>query len=270
MNLPLFEQARNSEFGKNTESNWEGPLLSQLPVEVLQSWWEESGWESIKFHKLIDRLSQLNTRLIPEKITKEIIKANGDFSSLFYIGNLRLLTSPIASVVGTRKPSEEGKKRTAKVAKDLVESGFVVMSGLARGVDTIAHETALSLKGDTIAVLGTPFHRIYPAENKHLFERILEAGGLCITPALPFQEHGTWLFPKRNKLMAILSRGTIVTEVGPTSGVKHQCAECLRKGRKLIFLKSLADNPELTWVHKFIDSGGEIVTDTSSLNQALR
>lgn len=270
MNLPLFENPSELKTVENAHDSWEGPLLSDLPEDIISSWWEESGWDFKKFQKVIDRLTHIGTRLVPQEITNKVLKLNGDFTSIFYIGDLKLLNQPIISIVGTRHPSEEGIKRTAKITQDLVRYGYVIMSGLAKGVDSVAHNQTLSFKGKTIAVLGTPFHRVYPKENEPLFNLILEHDGLCLTSALPFQDHGTWLFPKRNKLMAILSQGTIVTEVGPTSGVKHQCAECLRKGRKLFFLKSLAENPELKWVQSFIKSGGKILSGASELKDILK
>jgi DNA processing protein len=188
---------------------------------------------------------------------------------VFFKGNAELLNLPMASVVGTRSPTPAGVARAKKVVRVLVENGFCVMSGLAKGIDTAAHTHALELSGATIAVLGTPVHKIYPAENRGLYERIVERG-LILSPAKPHEETGKFLFPRRNRLMARLSSATIVIEAGNTSGVVHQAAECLRQGRKLIFLKSLVDNPDLEWPAKFLKSGALVLETPEQLLEMLR
>lgn len=192
----------------------------------------------------------------------------GQFSTLFYKGQIDLLKRPSVSVVGTRKPSVEGMARAKRVTALLVEMGFVVVSGLAKGIDTVAHRTALDLGGLTIAVFGTPIHKIYPAENRPLASEI-EKSGLILSPAAPHEETGRYLFPRRNRLMAMITQATIIIEAGETSGVIHQAAECLKQKRKLLVLKSLIDNKKLTWPAGFIKSGGWVVESPDDLRSIL-
>jgi DNA processing protein len=187
---------------------------------------------------------------------------------LAYQGDLSFLTKSIVSVVGTRNPTPLGIARTEKVVDCLVKHGFVVMSGLAKGIDTVAHQGTIARNGLTIAVLGTPIHKIYPAENKLLAKSISEKG-LLLSPAEAHDEVGKHLFPRRNRVMAILSKATIVIEAGATSGVQHQAAECLRNKRKIFFLKSLADRTDITWVQKFIKSGAIVVETNEQLVRAM-
>lgn len=210
-------------------------------------------------------LAKSGANLVP----RDFLPALGDqFQTLFYKGSLDLLQRPCVSVVGTRNPTAEGVARAKRVASILTDLGFVVISGLAKGIDAVAHKTTLERNGFTAAVLGTPIHRIYPAENRGLAAEI-EARGLLLSPALPHEESGRYLFPRRNRLMALLSQATVIIEAGETSGVVHQAAECLKQGRKLLLLKSLVDNTSLTWPAGFIKSGAHVVESPEDLKGLL-
>ena len=214
-------------------------------------------------------LSETGASLIPSAfLADHLPNIEAQFSMLFYKGNLNLLQRPCASIVGTRNPTAEGIARAKKVAGVLVDLGFVVVSGLAKGIDTSAHETVLANSGFTAAVLGTPIHKIYPAENKLLAAKI-EKSGIILSPSLPHEETGRYLFPRRNRLMALLSLATIIIEAGETSGVVHQASECLKQGRKLLLLKSLVDNKNLTWPAGFIKSGAHVVESPDDLKELL-
>ena len=208
-------------------------------------------------------LEKTNANLLSGNEVDLLVKHKTQYPELFYKGDNSLLKMPIVSVVGTRTPTVSGIKRTEKIVEVLCENNFVIMSGLAKGVDTVAHEKTLQLHGKTIAVLGTPIHKIYPAKNKKLAKAISERG-LLLSSTPPKKEIGKHLFPRRNRLMAILSKATVIIEAGPTSGVIHQAAECLRQGRKLIFLQSLAERKNLPWVPKFLKSA-LIATDSKHL-----
>lgn len=202
--------------------------------------------EDSNSHKFDDYLREHDARLIPDDFfSKTDPSLKEQFPNLFYKGNLEILRKPCVSVVGTRTPAQEGVLRAQKVVSILTDMDFVVLSGLAKGIDTTAHTAALNANGLTAAVLGTPIHKIYPAENKRLAEDII-CRGLLLSPSLPHEEKGRYLFPRRNILMARLSKATVIIEAGETSGVVHQAAECLRQGQTLILLKSLVANPSLT------------------------
>ena len=208
------------------------------------------------------------TLLLPRDFFQPPNAITEQFPTIFCKGNFELLRRPCVSVVGTRAPSAEGAARAKRVTSVLVDLGFVVVSGLAKGIDTVAHKTAIERGGLTAAVLGTPIHKIYPAENKALAAEIASKC-ILLSPALPHEEKGQYLFPRRNRLMALLSMATIIIEAGETSGVVHQAAECLKQGRKLLLLKSLVDNSALTWPAKFIKSGAHVVESPDDLKGLL-
>jgi DNA processing protein len=186
---------------------------------------------------------------------------------IFYAGDLTLLKGPCVAVVGTREVTEAGKVRTKRLTRELVEASITVVSGLAYGVDTVAHTTAIESGGKTIAVIGTPLDKSSPSENAGLQE-IIYREHLLISQFRKGEKTFRTNFPLRNKLMATLSDATVVMEASDTSGTLHQAAECTRLGRWLFIAKSVVDDPSLTWPKKFLKYDTclplESVTDITS------
>jgi DNA protecting protein DprA len=182
----------------------------------------------------------------------DLLRGSGSHDVFVYcVGNQTLLKAPTVSIVGTRDVSECGWKRATRISRELVAEGIVVMSGLAKGVDTAALTSAIRSGGQVAAVIGTPLEKAYPAENSRLQEEIYR-NHLLVSP---FQEGETVFksnFPKRNRVMALLSDATVIIEASDTSGTLHQAAECIRQGRWLFILKSVVDNPNLAWPNKFL------------------
>jgi DNA processing protein len=150
------------------------------------------------------------------------------------IGDVGLLKQDQIAIVGSRQVSEIGKRYTRKVASCLAEKGFVITSGMARGVDTLAHEGALQAGGKTIAVLGSSVDFIYPSENEKLYKEIIAKGGLIISE----NATGTGIvskhqFPKRNRIIASLSKAIVVTECTKKSGSLITARLALEMGKDL-------------------------------------
>lgn len=134
-------------------------------------------------------------------------------------GEVSLLSSArIVGVVGTRKVTDYGREVTQQLTGELVNEGFVIVSGLALGVDGIAHKTALDANGQTIAVLGSGVDFCTPREHQRLYDAILEKGGAIISSFLPGEAAGIGSFPARNRIVAGLSQGIVVTEGAEDSG----------------------------------------------------
>ncbi len=174
--------------------------------------------------------------------------------ALTCVGNLALLRGPRVAIVGAREVSDEGRRRTAKLAKQLVEAGVVVVSGLAKGVDHAAHTAAIAAKGSTIAVIGTPIDKAYPAENGPLQELIYREH-LLISQFPIGQRVFPSNFPARNLLMAAITNATVIVEASDTSGSLHQAAECVRMNRPLFIARSVVDDPKLSWPARFLIPG---------------
>jgi predicted Rossmann fold nucleotide-binding protein DprA/Smf involved in DNA uptake len=140
--------------------------------------------------------------------------------------------------------------------------GIVVVSGLAKAVDTAALTSAIENGGSTVAVIGTPLDKAYPAENSRLQENIYQ-GHLLLTPFEVGERTFKGNFPKRNRVMAAISDATVIVEASDTSGTLHQAAECGRLGRWLFIMKSILDDDRVSWPHDFIGKPKVAVLNSS-------
>jgi DNA processing protein len=171
---------------------------------------------------------------------------------LYYAGQLDYLSTRSVAVVGTRKPTDEGLRQTQELARFMVTQDFTVVSGLAAGIDTAAHTTAIEASGRTIAVIGTPIDQTYPAANTELQKKIAREHLLISqVPFIRYREqtiNGNRLFfPERNKTMSALTEATIIVEAGQTSGTLIQARAALYQGRKLFILDRCFQNKSITW-----------------------
>lgn len=193
---------------------------------------------------------------------------------LYYQGWWDLADSRSVAVVGTRKPSVEGIARTRKLVRALVKDDFTIVSGLAAGVDTVSHHTAIEADGRTIAVIGTPLSHNYPPDNAAL-QRQIAADFLVISqvPVCRYEAQdfrlNRFFFPERNVTMSALTEATIIVEAGETSGTLIQARAALHQGRKLFILDSCFRNPKLSWPQRFADQGAVRVVDYDDIRQHL-
>ena len=179
---------------------------------------------------------------------------------LFCAGDAGLLwRGRCVSVVGTRDPSGQGVVRTRKLVELLVDLDLVVCSGLARGVDTVAHESAVVRGGKTFAVLPTPLGVVTPKSNEGLYSELV-ANHLVVSQFPEGSGVNKGNFVRRNRTMALLSDATVVVEASNTSGTRFQALEALRLGRRLFLLESLALDKEVVWAQEVLRLGAEVLT----------
>lgn len=194
---------------------------------------------------------------------------------LYYQGAWELSEMRALAVVGSRKPSDDGIRRAARLARELVQRDFAVVSGLASGIDTAAHKAAIDAGGVTIGVIGTPIGEYYPRENSELQELIAREYLLISQiPVLrydvqPFQQKRHY-FPERNATMSALTEGTIIVEAGETSGTLTQARAALYQGRKLFILESCFQNPAVTWPARLEEQGAIRVRTPDDIWGALK
>ena len=179
---------------------------------------------------------------------------------LYYQGWWDLASSPSVAVVGTRRPSPEGLARARRLVRALVADGYTVVSGLAAGIDRMAHEAAMAAGGRTIAVLGTPLSHAYPKENRALQRQL--AARFLVLSQVPLRRYeaqdyrrNRGFFPARNVTMSALTEATVVVEAGDTSGTLIQARAALAQGRRLFLLDSCFHNPSLSWPARFVERG---------------
>jgi DNA processing protein len=201
--------------------------------------------EKIKPSELIGLLNDIEEKYAP--------------SELFIIGNKTLAKeNRCVSIIGTRNPSNEGIQNAKKIAEFLIKNDVVVVSGLAKGIDTIAHKTAIENNGKTIAVIGTPLNVYYPKENKELQDEIMNNHLLVSQFKLGSSIYPS-NFPIRNRTMALISNASIIIEASEKSGTMHQGWEALRLGRPLFIHENILKDKELTWPSKLIEYGAEVL-----------
>ncbi|MCG8556279.1 MAG: DNA-protecting protein DprA [Proteobacteria bacterium] len=194
---------------------------------------------------------------------------------LYYRGIWNLVEAPSVAVVGTRKPSAEGIRRTRQLVRGLVQAGYTVVSGLAEGIDTTAHGKALELGAPTLAVIGTPLGKAFPASNRELQAR-LARDHLVISqvPVYRYEQQqisqNRLFFPERNVTMAALTQATVIVEAGETSGTLVQARAALHQGRKLFIMESAFQRQDLTWPPRFEARGAIRFRSTEQLIEALR
>jgi DNA processing protein len=186
---------------------------------------------------------------------------------LTYRGMLRPDDVRAVAVVGTREASQEGIGSARRLAAQLVEAGVTVLSGLARGIDTAAHEAALEAGGRTIAVMGTGIRLVYPPENAALAERIASTGAL-VSQFWPDGPPTTYSFPRRNITMSGMGQGTVVVEASATSGAKMQARYALEHGKKVFLLSSLVR--ERQWARKYLERGAIEVRSVDDIVRLLQ
>ena len=190
---------------------------------------------------------------------------------LFALGHPHLLTQKCIAMVGTRAATLNGKNFAAHLAKELSEHDYVIVSGMAKGIDRAAHTGALQNtngKGGTIAVLGTAIDEIYPPENQDIYEEIKERG--CLLSEFPF---GTVLkpqnFPRRNRIISGLSEGVVVIEANLRSGSLITAKEALSQGREVFAVPGSPLDPRASGPNALIQDGATLVSQTRDIIDVL-
>lgn len=294
--------------GKNHQSNAFDEAISPLwEIAAYEALWK-SGTASFK--KLADFFAENPGRrpsdLIEDEeikkfkeIIKELIKGEGAIGKpsllinntvnypkklrdakepvelLYYAGDYNLIDTRSVAIVGTRNPTEEGLKRTRKLVNHLVKDNVTIVSGLAQGIDTMAHVSTIEGGGKTIAVIGTPLNQYYPKQNQKLQDQIaLDHLLISQVPYWKYSQQGPngnrLFFPERNKTMSALTEATIIVEAGETSGTLIQARAALHQKRKLFILDSCFNNLKITWPKRFEDQGAIRVKDYSDIKNELK
>ena len=179
---------------------------------------------------------------------------------LYMQGNLELLNNPIISIVGSRSCSENGKSLARKFAYELSQCGITIASGLAKGIDTIAHLYSYKEKGKTIAVLPNGFNHIFPKENIGLYEKILDNGGLVMSEYPPDIKAKSKYFLERNRIVSGLSLGVLVVEAAYRSGTSVTAKLAKTQGRKVFALPHEIWDSHGVGTNRLIKTGATLVT----------
>ena len=189
--------------------------------------------------------------------------------ALYVKGDVKALSRPAIAMVGTRRSTEYGRNEASKLSFDLASNGWVVISGLALGIDAAAHRGALDASGVTVGVLGSALDMFYPEENRALAREIIEKGGAVVSE-FPFgrsaDEH---TFPQRNRVVAALARGVIAIEAPVKSGTLITTSLAAELGRTVMALPGRVDSRASAGCLKLIREGAILVRDADDVLEAM-
>lgn len=265
-----------------------GPVRLKLLMDYFQDpklAWEaaRSFWEEIKIPvKVIEDWERMRSRVEPERLYQQILDQGIKIMTVYDAGYPPLLkeiydppmviyylgeipTGSCVAVVGTRKVTSYGRLVTQKFATHLAEAGIVIVSGLARGVDSIAHRSAVEAKAMTVAVLGGGLNSIFPPDNQGLAEEICNGHGAVISEFRPDEPSLPGNFPSRNRIISGMSKAVLVTEAAEDSGslITARCA--LEQSREVFAIPgpitSLASLGSLS----MIKQGARLVTNPEEI-----
>jgi len=189
-------------------------------------------------------------------------------SELYVDGNIIPEDKDAIAIVGTRRPTTYGIRQAEHIAYELALRGITIISGMARGIDTKAHEGALRAKGRTIAILGSGLNKIYPPENKRLSEKIAKNGALISEFPLdtpPYRSN----FPRRNRIISGMSKGVLVVEAAQKSGSLITANFALEEGREVFAIPGCVTSPQSAGTNALIKEGAKLVERTDDILEEL-
>ena len=189
---------------------------------------------------------------------------------LYYKGDLfNCNLDRTVAVVGSRKSTYHAKEAVRKILSELTGTDICIVSGLAAGIDTTAHEVAMDNGLKTIGVIASGFDFIYPSSNKRLYEKIEKENGAVVTEYYPTFQPLKFRFPQRNRIVSGLSYGTLVAEASLKSGALITANLCLEQGRELMCIPGLISNPNTEGIYKLLKNGATLVTQAQDILDAL-
>jgi DNA processing protein len=244
--IPGLKANERVELIKKFDREDDFSLLSVKDMEnligrVLKKAWKMSAIRSMA-EKDADNAKKLGIRIVSwrEDSYPPLLREIYDPPALlFFRGVLPDPAKPMAAVVGTRKPSSQGSKRAYDIGFELGKAGIPVVSGLALGIDSMAHRGNVEAGSHTAAVLGSSPDMVYPSSNRSLARRILDSGGVILSEYPPGTGPRKWNFPERNRIISAIARGTIIVEAPEKSGALITGRLAAEQGRDLWVDKAL-------------------------------
>lgn len=189
--------------------------------------------------------------------------------SLYFIGKIPEKRLPTVAIVGARKPTLYGKEVTNRLAYDLARQGVVIVSGLAYGVDALAHQAALDAGGITLAVLGGGLDKIYPAANRQLAKDIVSGGGALVSEYEPDLSARNYQFLERNRIVSGLADAIIITEAASRSGTLNTAAHALEQGKEVFVVPGNITSPMSAGCNNLLKQGAAPAMSAEDILQVI-
>jgi DNA processing protein len=227
--------------------------------------------ESVKLDEEIKKIEKYNAKIITindENYPKRLKEIFDPPIVLYVLGELDDYSNISFSVVGTRKPTVYGRIVTEKIVSELVKKGITIVSGLARGIDILAHTYALKSKGKTIAVLGSGINIIYPPEHKNIANEIIKNGAIISEFPIDTQPE-RYNFPRRNRIISGISLGTLVVEAKEKSGALITADFALEQGREVFAIPGNINVPTAKGPNQLIKQGAKLVDNVDDILETI-
>ena len=200
-------------------------------------------------------------KLYPEKLLQIKDRPN----KIYAVGNIELLNNKSIAIVGSRISTTYGEYYAAKFAKEISKKGITIISGLAKGIDTVAHQNSKQEKGRTIAVLGCGFNHVYPKENEELFNEIIEDGGCIVSQYSPDTDINLKEVPFRNRIISALSEGVLIVEARHRSGSGVTAKYAFEQNKKVFCLPNQIGVTTGVGTNNLIKVGAILVTNSNEI-----
>lgn len=233
--------------------------IAEGVINWAKNWDLENEWKKLEKlgAKVIDCEDPYYPNLLKEIYDPPLV--------LYYMGDLEALKKKSLAIIGSRHATPYGFETARKLSYQAAYGGLAVTSGLARGIDTAAHQGALAAKGCTIAVLGSSLDAIYPEENRVLAEKIAESGGIVLSEFSLGTAPERYTFPMRNRVVSGLSEGVLVVEAGLESGALITARMAVEQGRQVFAVPGRVDNPHAKGCHKLLKEGARLVENIEDI-----
>lgn len=253
------------------EAEFDELLKSKIDEKIIHEFlvWREKLDEE-KIHKILEQ-EKISCLILTDKNYPKLLKEVYDPPFCLFVRGKLAPDDFNLAVVGTRKYSTYGKQVTEKLVGELSNQGVTIVSGLAFGIDIIAHTTTLQNHGKTIAVLGSGInrHHIYPGEHKNIAEQIVENNGALISEYPPGTLPNKFTFPRRNRIIAGMSLGTLVIEAAEKSGALITAEYAMESGREVFAIPQNITSPTSKGTNNLLKNGAKLVTSSEDILEGL-
>jgi DNA processing protein len=233
-----------------------------------------SNWESIvdlpaELKRIGDSGATVITQFSPQ-YPKSLREIHSPPIVLYVWGEIQDRDHHAIGIIGARRTTHYGSESAKKLAYQLAYSGLTVISGLARGIDTAAHQGALAAKGRTIAVIGSGLSKLYPPENNALAEKIRDGNGAIVSEFSMEIDPDRQTFPMRNRIISGWSHGILVVEAGANSGALITASQALEQGRAVYAVPGHINAPSAIGSNRLIQQGAKLVMDANDILEDLQ
>ena len=212
---------------------------------------------------MINKIYEINET--DEHYPEKLLQIKDRPNKIYAVGNIELLNNKSIAIVGSRISSTYGEYYAAKFAKEISKKGITIISGLAKGIDTVAHQNSKQEKGRTIAVLGCGFNHVYPKENEELFNEIIEDGGCIVSQYSPDTDINLKEVPFRNRIISALSEGVLIVEARHRSGSGVTAKYAFEQNKKVFCLPNQIGVTTGVGTNNLIKEGAILVTNSNEI-----